>query len=101
MHQHRKVPGIAPNRPQIGVEPSRPVQSPLMIGQHQPPQTQAPAATISEATQDLAMEIYARLAVDHIRQSQSPDPSTLQTLARQSQSAALTYFQTLGVQFDG
>ena len=92
MSQHRPVPGIAQGPREFSPSSFVPMQSP--IGQPQ----QAPV--VSESMQDLAMEIYARLAVSYMTDSRyetDPSPACLQRLAQDAQMAALAYFQTMGV----
>jgi hypothetical protein len=70
----------------------------------QPPQQpeQTPEQAIAETMSELALEIYARLASDHIRRFARPiDPQILRDLAQSAQQAALAYFHQLGVQFEG
>lgn len=62
----------------------------MMLPQ-QPMQQQA----ADEPFQDLAMEIYARLAFDHIWKNQTPNTQTLQELAKSAQAAALAYFEVV------
>ena len=91
MSQHRPVPGIAQGPREFSPSNYVPMQSPIGHPPQQPP-------VVSESMQDLAMEIYARLAVDHIAaMGQKLDPLQLAELAKASQTAALAYFQTMGV----
>lgn len=101
MQQPRMVPPIAHLRQQISRDNAKPIQSPLSFGQpsQQPPVVEQ-AASISESVQDLALEIYARLATAHIQHNQATDRETLHELAKSSQQAALTYFQAMGIQFE-
>jgi len=93
MSRFRQVPGIAQGPKGFSPANFVPMQSPLS----QPPQQpQSPAAVdgIAEQMQDLAMEIYVRLAVKHIAITvQDNADNELQELARLSQAAALAYFQ--------
>ena len=102
MQQPRMVPPIAQLRQQISRDNAKPIQSPLSFGQ-QPMQSPAieQAASIAESVQDLALEIYAQLAVKHISANQTASPQTLKDLAQSAQQAALAYFHQLGVQFEG
>lgn len=76
-------------------------RGPMVMQQPQQPYMQQfPMLESVDDSNDLAMEIYARLAVDHIRTNQATDPETLRELARSAQTASLTYFEQLGVQFD-
>lgn len=101
MSRFRQVPGIAQGPKGFSQASFVPMQSPLS----QPPQQpQSPAAVdgIAEQMQDMAMEIYCRLAVKHIAITvQDTDSEQLQELAKLSQAAALAYFQAMGVQVDG
>lgn len=105
--QHRQVPPIAHLRQSISRDIAKPIQSPLSFGrgvansaemamQSQP----SPESSITEAVQDLALEIYARLAVKHIEHNQATDRETLQGLAQSAQLAAKAYFESMGVQFN-
>ena len=95
MSQHRPVPGIAQGPREFSPSSFVPMQSP--IGQPQ----QAPV--VSESMQDLAMEIYARLAVNHITADAggSHDSGALRELAQEAQTAARIYFQAMGVPTNG
>ena len=99
MGPHRQVPQIGRGPQQFTRPAPIPIQSPMMIGQpQQPPQPQqSQQDAIAEDIQDLAMEIYSQLAVDHIRKSQAPDAQTLRDLAKSAQLAARAYFESMGV----
>ena len=88
MSQHRPVPGISQGPKEFSPSSRVPIQSPMMVGQ-------PGAAAVSEQMQDLAMEIYVRLAVKHIAITvqDNADNEQLQELAKASQAAALAYFQ--------
>ena len=95
MSRFRQVPGIAQGPKGFSPASFVPMQSPLG-------QPQSPVDGIAEQLQDLAMEIYARLAVDHIAaMGQKLDPLQLAEMAKASQTAALAYFQTMGVPTNG
>lgn len=102
MSRFRQVPGITQGPKGFSPANFVPMQSPLS----QPPQQpQSPAAVdgIAEQMQDMAMEIYCRLAVKHIAITvqDNADNEQLQELARLSQAAALAYFQAMGVPTNG
>lgn len=80
--------------------PMNPVQQ-AMASPFQIPAPVEPVYSVEQDIQDLAMEIYARLAVEHIRTRDRAIPEVLQDLARHSQAAAVAYFETLGGQADG
>ncbi len=84
--QNRPVPGIAKGPQGFSQRNLPPISNPM--GQ-QPMQQESVDVSIED---DLAMEIYARLAVSHI-QKQMPDRETLRTLASQSRIAAQAYFE--------
>jgi len=95
MSQFRPAPGIARGPQQFSRSQMPPIASPLG-----PPPLVPPESAISEQMQDLAMEIYARLAVEHIAaMGAKHDLAALRELAKASQAAAMAYFQELGVQF--
>lgn len=96
----RPVPGIARGPQQFSRDTLSAIQSPLMMPGQQQPQ-QSPEAAIAETMQELALEIYARLATAHIEHNQATDRETLQGLAQSAQLAAKSYFESMGVQFDG
>lgn len=60
-----------------------------------------PVYSVDEDIQDLAMEIYARLAFDHIKTNPDHFDHQLSDLAKRSHTAALAYFETLGATIDG
>lgn len=88
--QHRKVPGIGRGPQQFSARAPVQVQSPL--GMPAPQQQAYPS--YGEDQQDLAMEIYSRLAIDHIQTNQTPDAQILTELAIASKQAAAIYFQS-------
>ena len=94
MSQHRPVPGIAQGPKEFSPSSRVPIQSPMAAGQ--PP-------AVSDVMQDLAMEIYARLAVNHITADAggSHDSGALRELAQEAQTAARIYFQAMGVPTNG
>lgn len=93
MQPPRQVPKIGHQRPIISQDTLPPIQSPLaMLGSEQQQPQQLETAS-GDAMQDLALEIYARLAVKHIEHNQQTDRETLQTLAMAAQTAARVYFE--------
>lgn len=99
MRRPNPVPPIEYLGQQFRKQPRQPVQSPLAMGGPQP----SGQPEIAETVQDLALEIYARLAVLHISETRvgpAADPPALRTLAEHSQTAAKAYFESMGVQFD-
>ena len=60
-----------------------------------------PVYSVEQDIQDLAMEIYARLAFDHIKTNPDHFDHQLSDLAKRSHTAALAYFETLGATIDG
>ena len=73
-----------------------------MMGGLQPPQQTAEGA-IEEQMHDLSLEIYARLAVQHLAADHYTQPLSrehLRALAEHSQIAAQAFFEAMGVQFD-
>ncbi len=98
MRQPRQVPQLGQQRQQFARDTLGPIAHPMMMGQP-PPQQQPAVDTISERVQELALEIYARIAVEHLRGD--VDPEYLDVLAGRSQTAARVYFEQLGIQFNG
>ena len=99
MTPQRPVPAIGRQRQQFTQQP--PPQQFVMGGQ--PPPT-SPEQSVRMQMQELAMEIYARLAAQHIggddRYVQPTDQERLRQLAAEAQTAAKSYFEALGVQFN-
>ena len=61
----------------------------------------AARAAVSQAVQQLSMQIYAKLAVKSIDECDGARVTQLQTRAREAHKAAQAYFQGLGIaQFD-
>lgn len=94
MQPPRQVPGIAQLRQQFSRDTLPPVQSPLA-----PPQS--PESAIGAQMHDLALEIYSRLAVEHLTSNPQSHSQLLQEMARSAQMAAKSYFEAMGVKFDG
>lgn len=71
------------------------MQQPPQSAQYQPMEQWAPPEPVSaeQDIQDLAMEIYARLAIDHIKANAIQDIGTLRRLARDSLAAAEAFFE--------
>ena len=90
MQQPRQVPKLGRGPQSFPQGNLPPIQSPMMLGQQQPAQP-----PVDEALQDLSMEIYSRLAIDHISKNQTPNAQTLQELAKSAQAAALAYFEVV------
>ncbi len=94
-HRPNPVQSIANHRQQFSQQQQQVWQA--------PPQQQMPGASPEQQIQsqmhELAMEIYARLAVEHLRGD--VDPEYLAVLAGRSQTAARVYFESMGVQFNG
>lgn len=66
------------------------------------PQPISAEAAIQQQMHELAMEIYTRLAADHISDDHYTRPLSvelLRQLASHSQAAARAYFEQMGVQF--
>ena len=87
MQQPRQVPKLGHQRPILSRDTLPPIQSPLAMQQ---PQSSPESA--GDELQDLAMEIYARLAVAHIQHNQQTDRETLQQLSHSAMTAARVYF---------
>lgn len=72
----------------------------------QPPQAMiggGPPQALGQQVHDLAIEIYARLAVAHIADDHYTHPLSaeqLHALAKHSQTAAKAFFTAMGVQFN-
>jgi len=98
-HRPNPVQSIAQHRQQFS-QPQ--YQSQQQVWQA-PPQQQQPGASAEQQIQqqmhELALEIYARLAVEHLRGD--VEPEYLDVLAGRSQTAARVYFEQLGIQFNG
>jgi len=103
MQRPRNVPQIGRGPQQFAKSSLPPIASPMQmtsapqipIQVMQPPVNSEPLDA-----DDLAMEIYARLAVEHIAaMGAKHDLAALRELAKASQAAAMAYFQELGVQF--
>ena len=81
---------------------SQPQYQPQQQVWQAPPQQQMPGASpeaqIQSQMHELAMEIYARLAVIHIGTG-GLDADDLRLLATDAQAAAKAYYESLGVQF--
>ena len=94
MNRQRPIPGISRGPQQFAPDTRGPIQSPLSMGQPAPMQQpyffQAPEPSIAD---ELAMEIYARLAFEHIQGNLATDSETLQELAKASRAAAQAYFE--------
>lgn len=104
MKTPRPVPGIAQLRPQVSQARMPPIQPPMQMGQQplqQPQHSSEAESIITESMRDLALEIYARLAIDHIQANQVPEPRLLRELAGRAQIAAVAYFEQLGIKFEG
>lgn len=100
MQRPRQVPGIAPQRQQFSRDTLPPVQSALSM----PSQQTTPEQAIMEQMQGLALEIYSRLAVNHLSADHYTEPLShehLKALANHSQIAAKAYFESMGVKFNG
>lgn len=100
MKQPRMVPGLAPQRQQFSRDTLPPVQPALSM----PPQQTSPEQAIMEQMQELALEIYARLAVAHLNADHYTEPLShehLKAIANHSQIAARAYFESMGVKFNG
>ena len=100
MSTPRKVPQIGRGPQSFSQRAQSPIPSPMAQSPYQPmqqfqPQPE-PVYSVEQDIQDLSMEIYARLAVEHIRTRDRAIPEVLQDLARHSQAAAVAYFETLG-----
>ena len=99
MHPHRPVPSIGKQRQQFSHQSMPPQQFP-MGGQPQ----QSHEQEIQLQMHELSLEIYARLAAQHIggddRYVQPTDQERLRQLAAEAQTAARSYFEALGVQFN-
>ena len=98
-HRPNPVQSIAQHRQQF----SQPQYQTQQTIYQAPPQQQMPGASpeqqIQQQMHELAMEIFARLAVDHLRGD--VDTEYLDVLAGRSQTAARVYFEQLGIQFNG
>ncbi len=98
-HRPNPVRSIANHRQQFSQAQFQPQQTIYQA----PPQQQMPGASPEQQIQsqmhELAMEIYARLAVEHLRGE--VDSEYLTAMAGRSQTAARVYFEQLGVQFNG
>jgi hypothetical protein len=71
----------------------RPPAPPVEMGQQH----------IQESCQDLALEIYARLAARYLGDDHYSQPMShehLRQLAKHAQAAATAYYESLGVRFD-
>lgn len=98
-HRPNPVQSIAQHRQQFS-QPQ--YQSQQQVWQAPPPQQQqmpGPEQQIQSQMHELSLEIFARLAVDHLRGD--VDPEYLDVLAGRSQTAARVYFEQLGIQFNG
>ena len=99
MNQHRKVQSIGRGPQSFTRSAQSPIQSPMppQSAQYRPMQQWAPPPepvySVEEDIQDLAMEIYARLAIDHIRTTDAAMPEVLQDLAKDSRIAAQAFFE--------
>jgi hypothetical protein len=85
MQRHRPVPGIANLSQNFARKESLPIQSPVSHPQQ--------LIDAGDDSQDLAQEIYARLALDYLRDHQVPEPRVLQELAKRARVAAQSYFE--------
>jgi hypothetical protein len=90
VQNNRPVPGIANLNQGFSRKTSVPIPSPLGN-----PQQQFLPTAIDDPADDLAQEIYARLAVQHLSLNLIGDPSpiTLQRLADHARAAARAYFE--------
>lgn len=69
----------------------------------QAPQQPSPEQQIQSQMHELALEIYARIAADHLADDHYTRPLStehLHQLASHSQLAARCYFEALGIKFD-
>ena len=99
MTPQRPVPAIGRQRQQFTQQP--PPQQFVMGGQ--PPPT-SPEQSVRMQMQELAMEIYVRLAQKYLtddRYEQTVSEEGLRQLATDAQTAARAYFESMGVKFDG
>ena len=81
-----------PQMPQFGQVP--------LIGQRQQPNQQQMQAQVQAAIGQLSIGIYSQLASAHVAtrdEHQSVDREQLQKLAKDAQTAALAYFEGIGV----
>lgn len=93
MAQNRPVPQINYQRSQFPMMP--PGTPPSQAWTTIPPNAHQPADI--EQLQELALEIYARLAVDGIIEGRQD----FTRLASEAQKAARAYYESLGIQFPG
>jgi len=88
MHKPNPVKSIAQQPQQFQSRALPPIQSPLSMGQ--PPVQQF---TADDPSQDLGMEIYARLVVGYMDSlAGAPDEQHLQNLAARAKLAAQAFF---------
>lgn len=108
MSPPRKVPGIGRGPQSFSQSAKRPIQSPMMQPPMNPvqqamaspfqtigniPAPAEPVYSVEQDIQDLAMEIYARLVVEHFRTRVSATPGIMQDLAEDSRIAARAFFE--------
>ena len=96
MRQPNPIRSVQQHIQQFGQQQRQPLQPALG-----PPPAGAEAA-IQQQMHELAMEIYTRLAADHISDDHYTRPLSvelLRQLAGHSQVAARAYFEQMGVQF--
>lgn len=96
-HRPNPVQSIAQHRQQFSQPQYQPQQTIYQAPQQQQMPGASPEQQIQSQMHELAMEIYARLAVEHLRGD--VDSEYLGALAGRSQTAARVYFESMGIQF--
>jgi hypothetical protein len=90
MQRHRPVPGLARGSQQFSRDALPPIQSPMGMM----PTQQTPPVAADDPADDLAQEIFARLAVNHLMHNPAaPDSRILRDLAQSAQFAARAFFE--------
>jgi ATP-dependent helicase YprA (DUF1998 family) len=99
MHSPNPVQPVQQHVQRFGQQQRQPLQPVLGV-----PQPAGAEQAIQQQMHELAMEIFARLAAEHISDDHYTKPLSeehLRQLASHSQIAARAYFEAMGVQFSG
>lgn len=96
-HRPNPVQSIAQHRQQFSQAQYQPQQTIYQAPPQQQMPTASPEQQVQQQMHELSLEIFARLAVDHLRGD--VDPEYLDVLAGRSQTAARVYFESMGIQF--
>ena len=93
----RPVPGIARGPHAFSPAARAPIANPMQL----PPVPSPPPVSDEISPDELAMEIYCRVAAQFIASGRAADRAVLTGLAIHAQAAAEAYFQTMTGEFHG